>query len=139
MRKINTSELLLWISFVWVTIESIVDFFLSDYYAEALSNLNFMGEVTPEIYAITAAIGLIFAIILGVTLFLMHKHGESSRYYIGFGVLGVLAFLFSGVVGYILTVIGAFIGVFQLSKSRSSGSKKNRIKRKHQKDQSKHI
>ena len=123
MANMKTPELLLWISLAWVSIESIIDFFLADFYAEALSDMNFMGEVSPEVYRITAAIGLIFALVLGVTLFFMHKNGPSSRYYIGIGVLGVPAFLFSGVIGYILTIIGGFLGVFQMRK----GSKKSEI------------
>ena len=112
--KIKVGFLILWTSVFWSIVEAIRDYFLSDYYAKELANMSFMSQANPEVYMITAAIGLIFAVVIAVTVFIKQKTGESKALYMFLGVLGILGFIFSGVYGFLLTIVGAFVGLSQM-------------------------
>ncbi|MFP4117802.1 MAG: hypothetical protein ACLFTR_02665 [Candidatus Woesearchaeota archaeon] len=112
--RIKMGFLILWTSVFWAAIEAARDYFLSDYYASELAHMSFMSQANPEVYMITATIGIIFAIVVAVATFISQKTGESKALYMLLGVLGVLGFLFSGVYGFLLTIVGGFIGLSQM-------------------------
>ncbi len=112
--RIKIGFLLLWTSVFWAAIESVRDYFLADYYAKELADMSFMSQANPEVYMITAAVGMIFAVIVAVTVFIEQKMGESKGLYMLLGVLGILGFLFSGVYGFLLTIVGGFVGLSQM-------------------------
>ncbi len=115
--RIKLGFLLLWMSVFWTAVESVRDYFLADYYAKELANISFMSQANPEVYMITATIGVIFTLVVAVSVFLMQRTGEAKGLYMLLGVLGILGFLFSGVYGFLLTIVGAFVGLSQMSQS----------------------